>query len=91
MNKIMISLIDYDLLLKFLKDERFLNKLRIAREFGGQSSKNIILNLDKSELRPFFDKLTYMLTEIGLDSESEVNSIGLRIEAILDQVSKHLY
>jgi len=42
------------------------------------------------ELEILFDELTYLITDAGLDKNSEPNDLGLKIEALIDVFSKYL-
>ncbi len=53
--------------------------------------ENIEAEFSESEIQSVIDILTFALTEVGLDKNSEPNDLGIKIEALIDSFSVHLY
>lgn len=80
---------DYNLILSLVKDSELRKNIETKRCSIGL--KNIEAEFSKSELQHILDILTFKLTELGLDKDSEPNSLGIKIEGLIDLFSAHLY
>lgn len=49
-------------------------------------NNKLIINFNENEKEQFLDELTFLLTSIGLDNDSEINERGIIIEDIIDQI-----
>lgn len=83
-------------LLEHIKTAFIINKLLKVLNGGenhaaGDAPNRYEIHFSDKEIESILDELTYLLTNIGLDSDSNINDIGLIIEDHIDIFSTVLY
>ena len=82
---------DFELIFRVLKEENLVKTLEEQKLLNAPNQDLVTVNLDLKDFHTVLDSLTFALTEIGLDVESEPNEIGVKIESLIDKLSSHIY
>lgn len=90
MKSLRITSDQLELLLEIMEATTLVDKIKNYKT-NTRSLQSYAIEFNESELQQLLDKLTYSLTEVGLDNRSEANEKGLQIEKIIDQISNLLY
>ncbi|WP_088342309.1 hypothetical protein [Robiginitalea sediminis] len=83
--KFTLSKKDFELILQVME------ALPDGLNYIDNNDLQITLEADKETLDSLLDELSNILAEKGFDEDENVNPTGLRIERIIDSVSKEFY
>lgn len=71
--------------------EFLLEKILESKKVLLKSNSSIQLSLKDDQLELLLNQLSDLLSEIGLENDSELNETGLFIESMIDVLSRVLY